>query len=225
MATAGRVDIEVGGKPYNISTTSIPYFASYTDFQCHSGQAAEKHNDIPLFETAYQGVENGFRNCFRKLGTDITEYHTLCDTLDLLCIDTLGGRSIDAISQDLKSGKGVYESNYRRPVYVKANKAIARDSSFRLLCLILRVEFEDETQTRQKIYNAVLFVVSHRAIFKHHARKTIRAAYEERFYVSEKQRANLEKWPMTEPGTGAAWSDHDVTTEESSVDEMDSDDY
>jgi len=30
---------------------------------------------------------------------------------------------------------------------------------------------------------------------------------------------------MTEPGTGAAWSDHDVTTEGSSIDEMDSDDY
>jgi len=107
---------------------------------------------------------------------------------------------------------------------VKANKATARDSSFRLLYLILRAEFEDETKTRQKIYNAVLFIVSHSAIFKHHARNTIRAAYEERFYVSDRQRANLDRC-MLEPGTVTAWSDHDVTTEESSADEVAPDDY
>jgi hypothetical protein len=107
---------------------------------------------------------------------------------------------------------------------VKANKATARDSSFRLLYLILRAEFEDETKTRQKIYNAVLFIVSHSAIFKHHARNTIRAAYEERFCVSNRQRANLDRC-MLEPGTVTAWSDHDVTTEESSADEVDPDDY
>jgi hypothetical protein len=49
--------------------------------------------------SAYQGVGNGFRYCFQKLGTD------------LLCINTLGGRSLDAISLDLKSGKGQYESD------------------------------------------------------------------------------------------------------------------
>jgi len=49
-----------------------------------------------------------------------------------------------------------------------------------------RDEFEDETKTRQKIYNAVFFIVSHRALFKYHARNTMRAAYQERFYLSEK---------------------------------------
>lgn len=66
---------------------------------------------------------------------------------------------------------------------MKVSKATATDSSFRL--------FGDELKARQKIYNAVLFVVSHRAIFKYRARKTIKAAYEQRFYVSEKQKANL----------------------------------
>ncbi len=107
---------------------------------------------------------NGFRYYFQKLGTD------------LLCINTLGGRSLDAISLDLKSGKGQYESDYRKSVYVKANKARARDttSSFRLLYLILRAEFEDETKTRQKVYNAVLSIISHSAIFKHHVCNIIR---------------------------------------------------
>ncbi len=157
------------------------------------------------------------------LGTDLTEYNTLCDTLDFLCIDTLGGRSIDAIIQDLKSGKGWYDTDYKRPVYVKGNKTAARDSSFHLLYLLLWAELEDETKTRQKMYQAVLFIVSHRAIFKYHARKTIRAAYEERFHVSEKQRANLDKWPALQPGTGGAWSD-DVTTDDSSTPELDSGD-
>lgn len=224
MIAPERIDIEVGGKPYNVSTTSIPYFASYSGFQCHSRQAADKHGDIPLFDAAYRGVESGFRHCFRKLGTDLTDYSTLCDTLDLLCIDTLGGRSIDAISQDLKSGKGWYDTDYKRPIYVNGNKTTARDSSFRLLYLLLKAELEDETKTRQKMYQAVLFIVSHRRIFKHHARKTIRAAYEERFPVSEKQRANLDKWPALEPGTGAAWSDHDVTTDDNSATELHSDD-
>ncbi len=37
-----------------------------------------------------------------------------------------------------------------------------------------------------------LVFVSHCAISKYHARKAISAAYEKRFYVSEKQIANLD---------------------------------
>lgn len=71
--------------------------------------------------------------------------------------------------------------------FVTGNKITARDSSFRLLYLLLRADLEDETKTRQKMYHAVLFIVSHRGIFKYNARMTIRMAYEERFHVSEKQ--------------------------------------
>ncbi len=90
-----------------------------------------------MFDAAYRGIESGLRYCFRMLGTDLTEYNTLCNTLDFLCIDTLGGRSIDAIIQDLKSRKGWYDTDYKRPVYVKGNKTAARDSSFHLLYLLL----------------------------------------------------------------------------------------
>ena len=227
MAAPERTDIEIGGKPYNISTTSMPYFASYIDFQRRSGLAADKHGDIPLFDAAFQGVESGFRRFFRILGTDLTEYSTLCDTLDFLCIDTLGGRSIASISEDLKSGKGWYDDAYKPPLFVRGQKERARDSAFRLLYLLLKTDLEDETKTRQKMYEAVLFVVSHRGIFKYHARKTIRTAYEERFDVSEKQRKILDKWPVLvlEPGTDGMWSDDDVTTEDDPADELDSDDW
>lgn len=224
MPAPERIDIEVGGKPYNISTISIPYFASYASLQCHSEEADAKHDDIPLFHAAYRGVESGFRQCFRMLGTDLTKYDTLCDTLDLLCIDTLGGRCIDVISRNLKSGKGRYDTEHKRSTYVKGDKSRARDNSFRLLYLLLRTKLEAETKTRQKMYLAVLFIVSHHATFTYNARKTIRAAYEERFHVSEKQRAALDKWPALQLGTGAAWSDHDVTTDDSSAHGLDSDD-
>ena len=91
MNTSRRIDIEVNSKPYNIFTISILYFAFYPDFQCHFEQVSEKHDNIPLFKIAYQGIKNGFHFCFQKLSTDLTKYHTLCGTLELLCINTLKG--------------------------------------------------------------------------------------------------------------------------------------
>ena len=220
-----RVEIEVGDKLYSVSTTKIPYFTSYLDFQCHSGQASKKHDKIPFFEVAHQAVERGFRHCFRNLEPDVTSYHTLCNTLDFFCINVLGGRSVDAVIGNLKSGKGYYETDYKRSCFVKGNKAIARDNCFRLLYLILRAEFKDDVKASQQIYQAVIFVVSYRAIFKYRARKAVRAAYEDRFLISKKQAANLNRWPILEPGPETEWSDDDVTTEDSSACELDSDDY
>jgi len=73
------------------------------------------------------------------------------------------------------------------------------------------------------MYQAILFIVSHRAIFKYHARKTIRAASEKRIAVSKKQKANLNKWLVLHPGTSAVWSDLDVTIDDSFAYELDSD--
>lgn len=193
MGTPERIDIKIGGKLYNISTTMIPYFASYTEFQNHSGHIFHERNDIPCFEAAYQGAEKGFRHCFQNLGTDLSTYHTLSETLDFIRVDTLGGRSIDAVIEDLKSGKGRHEIDYKRSVFVKGDKATARDSAFSLLCVILREELEDDVATSQRFFNAVLFVESHRAILKYRARQIIRAAYEERFSTSMKQMANLDR--------------------------------
>ena len=223
MAQPNMVEVEVGGKPYRISTFKIPYFASYLDFQSHAGQGSRKHDDIPYFEAAYQGAEKGLRHCFRNLDPDITAYHTLCDTLDFLCIDILGGRSLEGVIQDLKEGKGYYDDDYKRPTLMKGDKRLARDSCFRLLYLMMKADLEDDTKIAQKIYQAVVFVVSHRAIFKYRARKLIRAAYEERFTVTPKQLAELDRWPILEPGLDSKWSDNDVTTEENSDPDTDAD--
>ena len=45
-----------------------------------------------------------------------------------------------------------------------------------------------------KIFNAVLFVVSHSGTFKWKTRGAVRAAYKERFVVSMKQRVGLNRW-------------------------------
>ena len=74
---------------------------------------------------------------------------------------------------------------------MKVNKATVTDSSCQL--------FGGELKKRQKIYNAVLFVLSHRAIFEYRARKAINAVYEQRLCVSEKQKTSLNEEP--EPGT------------------------
>jgi len=97
MSALERIDIEISDKPYNISTISILYFAFYTSFQRHFEQAVDKHGDISLFDAAYRGVESDFRHCFRMLGIDLTKYNILCNTLNLLCIDTLEERFMNAI--------------------------------------------------------------------------------------------------------------------------------
>lgn len=61
-------------------------------------------------------------------------------------------------------------------------------------------------------YNATLFVVSHRAIFKYKTRKMVREAFEERFRASEKQQAGLDKWPLSRGSIDESQED-DATTE------------
>ncbi|MCJ1253539.1 hypothetical protein MMC24_001351 [Lignoscripta atroalba] len=190
-----KVTIEIGSKPYNIDTTKIPYFQSYTSFQAHSGQDASQltHSEIPLFDAAHYGIEHGFRQYFRKLDPDLTQYHTLCDTLDFLCVDVLKGCSTDAIIQGLKSGKAQYELEYKYYREMKSSKSPARDSAFKLLYLILTAEFNesDISKEKQKMYNVIFFIMSHSVIFKYRTHKILRAAYEERFQPSEKQVAKM----------------------------------
>lgn len=80
--------------------------------------------------------------------------------------------------------------------------------------MILCGEFEDEKKDSAKVYNAVMFVVSHANTFKWRTRKVVRAAYEERFVVSVKQTAGLDKWEKTDAAKLAVEDAGDVTTEE-----------
>jgi hypothetical protein len=107
----------------------------------------------------------------------------------------MGQNTLDGPSQErgrplqvghLKAGQGSYEVDYTRSVFVKGKKMIARDAAFCLVYQVFMGEFENEHEDGVQVFNAVKFVVSHRATFKFAARKRIRAAYEERFIISEK---------------------------------------
>ncbi len=113
--------------------------------------------------------------------------------------------------QDLRACKEDYELEYKRYEIVEGDKSKARDSAFKVLYLILLGKFDDERKEAAKMFNVVLFIVSHSGTFKWRTRKIIRAAYEERFVVSQKQQARLDQW--------LKWDDaddieSDVTTEE-----------
>lgn len=155
---------------------------------------------------------------------ELSAYHQLCETLELLLIDVLAGQSLGGIIAKLKEGKGDYEIEYKRAIFIKGDKTSARNAAFQFLYTIMHSErFEDENKDSMKIFNAVKYIVSHRAVFKYKARKIVRAAYEERFCATTKQVAELDKWPIIEP-QGDGEEEEDVTTDEPSLD-FDSSDY
>ncbi len=164
---------------------------------------------------ALKGIEAGYRQCFRALPPDLSQHHTLCETYEFLCVDILGKKTTTDIIDDLKSGKAEFE--------FLVNKAKARDAAFMLMYLILLGDFENEVKDSTKIFNAVLYIVSHSAVFKWSTRKVLRAAYEERFVISEKQKTGLDKWEKTEADLLAEEDEEDVTTDEEDLYLYDSD--
>ncbi|KAF1982575.1 hypothetical protein K402DRAFT_362716, partial [Aulographum hederae CBS 113979] len=128
---------------------------------------------------------------------------------------------MDEVITNLKVGKADYDHEERRPI--RSNKGLARDTAFQLLYLILHAQchgFENEAKDSAKLFNAVMFVVSHPGTFKPRAKRVIRLTYE-RFVVTTKQRAGLNKWKKEK----ATDSETDATTEEEFDDCFDSDDY
>jgi hypothetical protein len=65
---------------------------------------------------------------------ELEAYYHLCDTFDFLCVTVLQRISLDDIIKNLKVGKGKYEIDYKYSVFVKGNKALARDAAFLLVC-------------------------------------------------------------------------------------------
>lgn len=84
--------------------------------------------------------------------------------------------------------------------------------------LILLNDFKDETKDSAKVFNAVLFVMSHSSTFKWRTRRVVRAADEERFVPSVKQRAKLDQWAKGDGTERVAEEDRDATTEEEESD-------
>lgn len=105
---AATAKICIGGTEYEVGTDKIPYLASFLKFQKHSGQAdaaVPEHGEISHFGIINTGVKDGFRQFFRRMPTQLSEYHTLCETLEFLAIDTLGGRDMKQILTDMRRGK------------------------------------------------------------------------------------------------------------------------
>ena len=211
----------VGTTSYRIDPSKMPYFQGYIRFNQSSNQEL-RHEDIPLFDIAYTGVEHGMRQCFRRLSGDLDELATLCETLQFLMVDVVQNRSIQDIMKDMRRGKDDYKTEHRHSYKIEGDRSKARDAAFALLFLLSDGDFTSEVRDSQTMYQAVLFVVSHRAIFKYRTRKVVREAYEERFQPSAKQLANLNRWPILKPGEDGRGAEADVTTDPSS-DDLDSD--
>lgn len=221
---APNAKIRIGGAEYEVDTQKIPYLASFLSFQKRSGQEAEaaipEHGGIPHFDVINTGVKDGFRQFFRRMPTQLSEYHTLCETLEFLAIDTLGGRNMKQILKDMRKGKADYDPEERRTI--PGTKSLARDSAFRLLYVFLLGEFASDARDSNMAYNATLFVVSHRAIFKYKTRNMVREAFEERFQASEKQQAGLDKWPLNRGSVDESQEDDATTDAEEYDDDFDS---
>lgn len=207
-----KTKLKIGDISYDINLSMIPYLRSFVDFQQKAQPQVSKfdHGAIPLFGVALKGIEMGYRHCLRSLPADVSQYHTLCETYDFLGVDVLGQQSIDDIFVDLRACKTTYGLDYKRYRAVKGNKAIARDAAFRLMFLMINGKFHDEIKDCAKVYNAVLFVVSHPGTFKWRTRTLVLAAYKERFIITPKQRARLDRWCLRDNHG----SDDEGTTDE-----------
>lgn len=202
---------------YEIDVSRIPRLASLV---LNSGDSSSQlteiiHEAIPLFDVSLKGIELGYRQCFRVMSSDITLYHTLCDTYDFLLVDVCKGRTINEIIKDLKAGQEDYDG-YR-------DKSKARDAAFKLVYFISRDTFQSNDKHKNTIFNAVLFVVSHPRTFNWKTRNAVRAVCESRTILSIKQKANLDRWHELDSCKQADTDEDDGTTEEEDSDFYDSD--
>lgn len=217
--TTSLTSISIGGKQYRLHLGRVPYLESFVRFQQQASPGTSLiHEPIDLFDEALAGLEGGFRQCFRRLEPDLTLFRRLCQTYEILCVDVVGGRSVPEIGKDLKAGRNEYEVEYKRCIVIKGDKSKARDAAFVLLYVILMEELEDTARLSNQFFGLVQFVLTHRRTFKLKTRRVIRAAYEERFAISAKQRARLDE---LRNGDRTFEEGEDVTTE----DNDDDDDY
>jgi len=216
------VQIQIGSEEYTVNVKKIPYLEAFLRFQQHAGQDTAQlptHDKIPFFDVINHAMEHGFRHFFRRMPTDLSDYHTLCETLEFLAVDVLEEQKITDVMSDMRRGKTEYDPEDGREV--SGGRSVARDSAFRLLYLFMLGEFESDVRDQNAAYNAALFVVSHCGIFKWKTRKMVREAFEERFSITEKQRQSLDKWPIE--ARYSASSDDDETTEDEDYNFYDSD--
>jgi hypothetical protein len=128
-----------------------------------------EHGDIPFFDIINYSVQNGFRHVFRRMPHQLVDYHVLCETLDFLGVDVAQQQKLKDVVKELKTGYDDYDREERR--VIKGSKGATRDAAFRLLYLFLVGAFQSDVRDGNIAYNAVLYIVSHRRIFKYRAHK------------------------------------------------------
>ncbi|KAI1354614.1 hypothetical protein F5Y01DRAFT_330055 [Xylaria sp. FL0043] len=217
--------IQVGTKIYKIDFEVMPYFKSYLEAQQLAHPSLPhpiKHENIPLFDEVYRGLAKGPRELFRLVPNRLSEFHVLCETLELLGTDVVEGRTLRQLMDDFRSGKDDRDPEEHTKIY--GLKSSARDSAFRLVYMLLSSIFASELRDKGMAYNAAFFVVSHPGMFSYKTRKMVLEAFEERFGLTDKQRKNVNKWPIKNSSWGGSEEDDKTTSESDNAGYRDSDD-
>lgn len=210
-------DIRVGDQLYSIPLHKFPYLRSFIQSKTAAPPIAVEINHPPvrLFDIAVKGVVNGYRRCFRLLENDVNLFKDICDTFNFLEVDVLDGQSLNDITMNIKAGKTDFD------LHEKGDKRLARDSAFRLVYYMLCRQEDSTVEAQNKIYNAVLYVVSHPGTFGARTRRIVRDICDRQLQFSAKQKTSMDRWK-----TGGVASEDDSTTASSSYDYFDSsDDY
>lgn len=191
-----------------VNETGVKCNDKSTDF--NSSESAIANSALPFSDVIRCGLDKGFREVFRSMPTKLSDYLILCNSLKLLAIDVLQGQHIRELMADMRLGKVEWDPEERQQI--GGLKRLARDAAFKLLYVFLQSECRDVNMA----YNAALFVVSHRRIFRYRTRKMVREAFLYRFTASQKQQKELDKWPI-EDNEFAGSADDDKTTSEEDI--------
>jgi hypothetical protein len=160
-------------------------------------------DSLPFAAIIRSAIAKGFRQFFRDMPSNLSDYRVLCASLEAAHVDVLQGRRVRDLTADMRRGKDDWDPDERRKI--AGVKSVARNSAFQLLYILLQKGDED----RNAAYNATLFVVSHSRIFSFKTRMIVRQAFNCRFTPSPKQTKELDKWP-----TENFVDEDDATTEE-----------
>ncbi|KAH6635532.1 hypothetical protein B0J18DRAFT_50160 [Chaetomium sp. MPI-SDFR-AT-0129] len=154
----------------------------------------------PFASDMEYAIRKGPRQFFCRLRGTLSDYRHLCQCLRSLSPEAVSkvlGRinfTYRDIMADFRRGKSDYDDDERR--HICGAKTVARNAAFRLVYMFLADDAW--AQDRNAAYNAAFFVVSHHRIFGVRTRGIVRAVYEDKFFVTYKQRAMMDKWSKAE---------------------------
>src|SRR5579871_6185344 len=91
----------------NINTLQMPCFRSFPKFQeTAQAQSEELVHDLSLsFNIAHREITTGYSQCLWSSPPELSQYRTICDTYETLCVDIMNMQSIDKIFTKKKSRK------------------------------------------------------------------------------------------------------------------------